>query len=59
MYRTGKGVEKDFVEAYKWLSLAAEQGHGVEVRDLLAKVLTDEQRAEAQRRIAQVTVALP
>ena len=50
MYRTGTGVEKDLVEAYKWLSLAAEKGHGVRVRDLLGDVMTPAQVAEAKKR---------
>ena len=54
LYRTGKGVEKDYVEAYKWLSMAAEQEHGVEVKNLLGQVLTSDQQAEAQKRIAQL-----
>ncbi len=50
MYRSGNGVQKDLVEAYKWLQLASEKGHGAAVRDLLQKVMTPEQVAEARKR---------
>lgn len=38
MYELGRGVSKDFVEAYKWLHLAAEQGlkKALEDRDQIA-----------------------
>jgi len=34
MYQNGQGVAKDYVEAVKWYSKAAEQGHGVAQRSL-------------------------
>ena len=37
MYHNGDGVEKDYVTAYKWWTLAAEQGHeeAREARDII------------------------
>jgi TPR repeat protein len=51
MYDAGHGVPKDDVQAYMWFTLAAERGSADTVtnRDLLAKVLTPDQLAEAQR----------
>ncbi len=55
MYRDGVVVEKDPVEALKWLTLAAEAGTPGEddvaaARDGLAKTMSAEERAEAERR---------
>ena len=54
MYVNGKGVSTDFVEAYKWLELAAAQGDAdaVKARDLVLKLLKPEQIAEGKRRAA-------
>jgi hypothetical protein len=63
MYNEGKGVPQDYVEAHKWYNLAAaatfsrhETIHGTLFahdaaawRDLLARKMTAEQIAEAQR----------
>ena len=51
MYFMGKGVPQDYVEAHKWLSLAAAQGYKdvAKFRDLIASTMTPEQIAEAQR----------
>ena len=57
MYRAGNGVQKDLVEAYKWLQLASEKGHGAAVRDLLQKVMTPEQVAEARKRALEFHAA--
>lgn len=51
MYAQGKGVVQDYVQAHKWYNLAASQGHGqaAQARDGLAKRMTSEQIAQAQR----------
>jgi TPR repeat protein len=51
MYFGGVGVPKDYVEAHKWLSLAAAQGYKdtAQFRDLIASAMTPAQIAEAQR----------
>jgi TPR repeat protein len=51
MYSMGWGVPKDHVLGYKWFNLAAAQGyHGAgQDRDFIAKVMTPDQIAEAQR----------
>lgn len=53
LYRTGSGVERDDVEAYKWFSLAARQNDptGVRACNALAPRLSDEQLAEAEKRL--------
>ena len=55
MYARGLGVKIDFVEAYKWFSLAAAQRYNasVSVLYLLAQMLTAPEIAEAKRRIAR------
>ena len=47
----GLGVPQDFVEAHKWLNLAAARGDAKAVaeRDALAKEMTVEERAEARK----------
>jgi uncharacterized protein len=47
----GLGVPEDYVEAYKWLNLAAAQGiePAISLRDTLRPLLTSAQLAEAQR----------
>ena len=58
MYGNGQGVPQDDVEAHKWSNLAAsrvtgdEQKEYAEARDLLAKLMTPAQLAEAQKRAA-------
>jgi hypothetical protein len=51
----GNGVPQNYVEAYKWYSLAAAQGleKSRDGRDIVAKEMTREQIAEGQRRAAE------
>jgi|GEM_PF-2219440 len=51
MHGLGRGVEQDLVTAHKWLSLAVARGEkkAEKSRDLIAKEMTFEQLAEAQR----------
>jgi TPR repeat protein len=51
LYVTGEGVPKDYVSALMWFNLAAAQGYenGQEKRDIVAKRMTPDQIAEAQR----------
>jgi TPR repeat protein len=50
LYALGQGVPQDFVQAHMWVNIAA-QGleNSVKARDLLIKIMTPEQIAEAQR----------
>ena len=50
-YANGEGVPQDNSLAYVWYSLAAAQGHqlALQNRDIVAKKLTPDQIAEAQR----------
>ena len=52
MYAIGHGVPQDYMEAYMWWNLAAAQGNGEarEKRDIVAKMLTASQVADAQCR---------
>jgi TPR repeat protein len=56
MYGQGQGVTQDYVEAHMWFNLAAsrasveDQKKYAEKRDSLARIMTAEQIAEAQRR---------
>ena len=47
------GVEQDVVQAFVWFELAVRNGdeEAVRRRDLVGSVLTDEERAEAERRL--------
>lgn len=49
----GKGVPKDLVLAYFWFDLAARQGRGIagQLRDGIAKKMTEDQVADAQERV--------
>lgn len=55
LYRFGKGVPQDYVQAYQWFYLAAAHSSGgeqesiAEMRDSLAAHMTPEQKAEALR----------
>ena len=51
VFHEGLGVPQDFIEAYKWLVIAAASGlkHCVEYRDRLKKQMTPEQIAEGQK----------
>jgi hypothetical protein len=62
-YASGLGVPQDDVEAHKWLNLATAASMGVsekqyaDARDSLAKRMTPEQIAEAQKRASEWTAA--
>jgi hypothetical protein len=62
-YASGLGVPQDDVEAHKWLDLATAASMGVsekkyaDARDSLAKRMTPEQLAEAQKRASEWTAA--
>ena len=51
MYAFGQGVAQDYVQAHMFCNVAAANGNiiGIECRDLLAKEMTSEQIAEAQK----------
>lgn len=51
MYSLGRGVAKDYVQAYMWyeVAVAGGQKHVTIFRDLIAKEMTPDQIAEAQR----------
>jgi TPR repeat protein len=51
MYANGEGGPQDYVLAHMWFNLAAAQGgeDSKKTRDLVAKLMTSEQLAEAQR----------
>ena len=52
MYADGRGVQQDYVKAHIWWNLAAAQGNdeACEKRDIVAKMLTPSQVADAQCR---------
>ena len=56
MYDNGQGVPQDYTEAHKWINLAASRVAGADqtkfakTRDDLAKQMTPEQVADAQKR---------
>lgn len=54
LYRQGLGVVQDYVEAHKWLNLAASRGEAaaLEQRDALSAQMTPEQIAAAQQMAA-------
>jgi hypothetical protein len=62
-YNPGSGIPKDYIEAHKWMSLAAARATGdnqrrfADARDSLAKDMTPEQIAEAQKRATEWTAA--
>ncbi len=51
MYYEGEGVPQDYVLVHMWCNLSAAQGNkdGAELRDLITKLMTPTQVAEAQR----------
>ena len=55
MYNNGQGVPQDYVQAHKWVNLAASRAteevaeRSRLMRDKLAKIMTVSQVAEAQR----------
>jgi TPR repeat protein len=48
----GRGVEKDFIEAYKWLKLASDQGDkdAGTAFAVIDKIMTSQEIAEARKR---------
>ena len=51
LYERGQGVPQDYVSAYMWLNLAsAQSGDFRGERELVAKKMTADQMAEAQKR---------
>ena len=65
MYGGGRGVPQDYVQAHMWFNLAASRLTGearetaVQSRDVAARQLTPDQRAEAQRRVREWDAAHP
>ena len=55
LYAEGQGVPQDDVQAHMWLNLAAAQNerNATKLRDILAKLMTHEQIAEAQRLVRE------
>jgi uncharacterized protein len=51
-YCNGAGVPKDFVQSYKWFRIAESSGstEAGQARDALAKSMTKDQTAEAEKR---------
>ncbi|MFW2541368.1 SEL1-like repeat protein [Primorskyibacter sp. 2E107] len=51
LYIRGKGVDQDYVQAHKWLNVAAAGGsaEALDMRGVAADLMTPEQVAEAQR----------
>ena len=51
MYTKGQGVLQDDVYTHMWWNIAASNGHAdaVKARDIVAKIMTTEQLAEAQK----------
>ena len=54
MYARGRGVPQDYVQAHKWVNLAASRAtsddrKSTKTRDAIAAQMTPEQVAEAQR----------
>jgi TPR repeat protein len=51
MYYNGQGVVQDYTRAHMWFNLAAVKGYsvGVKNRDMIAKQMTQQQIAEAQK----------
>ena len=51
VYHNGEGVPQDFVQAHKWYNLAGANGYkkAVDLRNVLSKVMTPAQIAEAQK----------
>ncbi|MBL26448.1 MAG: hypothetical protein CMM50_02695 [Rhodospirillaceae bacterium] len=54
LYADGNGTERDDIEAYKWLMLS---GEGIDKHNaqVIAKDMTPDQLAEAERRVAEWT----
>lgn len=59
LYGNGQGVEKDFVEAYAWLNLAARSDEqSAKQRDALELRMTPQQVADAQKRTKELRVVI-
>ena len=59
LYCDGRGVEKDFVEAYAWLNLAARfDEKSTTLRDSLELRMTPQQIADGQKRSKELRVAI-
>ena len=54
-YVRGLGVETNLIEAFKWASLAARQGHQRAQENVMALIqqMTPDERLDAKRRIAE------
>lgn len=52
MYDLGRGVPQDYVTAHMWFNLAAARGdaNGAKGRDIVARLMTPQQIADAQKR---------
>ncbi len=65
MYARGRGVVQDYVQAHMWWNVAAsrltgeERKRSADARDALARLMTPEQIAEAQRLAREKDAALP
>jgi len=61
MYAKGRGVPKDYVRADAWLKLAAAQGDTAAptARDSVEKLMTAEQRTEAEKLQAELSAKMP
>jgi TPR repeat protein len=55
LLENGRGVPRDLVEAYMWLSLASARGDSKAIgeRDSAARAMTPAQLAEAQKRVRE------
>jgi TPR repeat protein len=51
-YASGRGVNKDIVMAYKWLTIASAHGHeqAIELKNMLSERMTPDQVSEGERR---------
>ena len=60
-YLIGNGVLQDYTRAHMWLNFAAANGYklGQESRDKVAKRMTSDQIAEAQRMAREMVEANP
>lgn len=56
MYAVGEGVDKDFVEAYAWMNLAAAQGNAeaAKAKDFLKSRMTSEELNMAPDHSAEI-----
>ena len=58
MYANGHGISKNRIRGYMWLNIAAAQGQkdASEGRDMVAKMMTPEQIAEAKKMVTKCLV---